>query len=403
MSFGSTAVVAAWSRYTRSIHGRKSRRRGDTGRVRATLIAAIVFGAACTPPAVTVSPSIAPSFAVSSAPTPSPTPPPSAGFADAPPGAVWPAVVLYTVTSDGIAHKVSSVGTTDIGRVCEGRTLAMLARADGAALLVRCISSGADEESFVIVDLARGNAKVLPAHPVSFFSVAWSPDGRSVAYFKLGDCPMPAPVCQTRAVVADTSTGAEREILSSDYHLSTELRWESDGLRMFQPECGDAGCFPPERVGTFRWDGTRFTKISDNRLIATDGVRFSLYEQVRSRTDPSDVRNVILRDGQTDRNLTAIGPVEYAIDLLDGGHSLAWRQEASGQVDGMLREYDATGQMIWDRNAKVYPPWTTRLGDAVVSGVLDGPSGMAAYIYDLRRNIRFIVPLPTTVFTAAKS
>ena len=284
--------------------------------------------------------------------------------------------MLYTVTSDGVAHSVSMAGTTDFGRVCEGRTLAVLARADRAALLVRFISSTTDEEAMAILDIASGRVTHLAVHPVSFFSIAWSPDGRSVAYFKLGDCPTPAPVCQTRAVVADTSTGAEREILSSDYHLSTELRWESGGLRMFQPECGDAGCFPPERVGTFRWDGTRFTKISENRLIATDGVRFSLYERVRSRTDLSDVRNVILRDGQTDRNLTAVGPVEYAIDLLGGGHSLAWRQEASGRVDGMLREYDATGQMIWDRNAKVYPPWTTRLGDAVVSGVLDGPSGV---------------------------
>src|SRR5438105_6414781 len=268
--------------------------------MRAKLLAAIVFTAACTPPAVVVSPSVAPSFDASSAPTRSPTPS-AAGFADAPPGADWPAVVLYTVTDDGIAHKISSAGTTNIGRACEGRALGMLARADGAAILVRCISANTDAESLVILDLVSGRATPLPAHPIASFSVAWSPDGRSVAYFKLGDCPMPAPVCQTRAVLADVATGAEREVLPTEYHLSTELRWDADGLRMFQPECGDAGCFSPERVGTFRWDGVRFNKISAERLVATDGVRFSLYERVRSRTDPSDVRNVILRDGRTDR------------------------------------------------------------------------------------------------------
>ena len=307
------------------------------------------------------------------------------------------------MTNDGIAHKVSAAGTTDLGRVCEGRALGMLARPDGAALLVRCIVAATDDEALAILDVATGRVTHLAAHPIRSFSLAWSPDGRAAAFFKLGDCPMPAPVCQTRAVIADVATGAEREILPSDYHLSTELRWEPDGLRMFQPECGDAGCFPPERVGTFRWDGARFIKISDQRLIATDGVRFSVYEHVRSHTDPSDVRNVILRDGQTERNLTAVGPVEYAIDLLGDGHTLAWREQYSGRVDGMLREYDTAGQILWDREAKLYPPLTTHIGDAVVSGILEGPSGMAAYVYDLRRVVRFIVPLPTTVFAAAKS
>jgi hypothetical protein len=371
--------------------------------VRRTLIVAIVIGVACTPPAVAVSPSITPSFAVSSAPTASPTPSAFAGFADAPSGADWPAVALYAVTNDGIAQKVSRAGTTDLGRVCEGRALGMLARADGAALLVRCISSTTSEEALAVLDLASGQVRHLAAHPISAFSLAWSPDGRSVAFFKLGDCPMPAPVCQTRAVVADTSTGGEREILPSDYHLGTQLTWAGDGLRMFQPECAEAGCFSPDRVGTFLWDGARFNKISDKRLIASDGARFSLYEQVRSLSDASAVRNVILRDGQTERNLTAVGPREYALDLLEGGHVLAWRpDDVSSQLDGNLREYNPKGQMLWDRRAKIYPPWTTHLEDVLVSGVLEGAPGMAAYLYDLRRGIRFIVPLPTTVFAAAK-
>jgi len=173
---------------------------------------------------------------------------------------------------------------------------------------------------------------------------------------------------------------------------------------MFQPECADAGCFPPERVGTFLWDGARFNKVSDMKLIASDGARFALYERVRSLTDTSAVRNVILGDGQTERNLTAVGPREYALDLLEGGHVLAWRpDEASSQLDGNLREYDPQGQVIWDRRAKIYPPWTTRVGDTLVSGILEGAPGMAAYVYDLRRGIRFIVPLPTTVFAVTTS
>ena len=372
--------------------------------MRAKLLAAIVFIAACTPPAVAVSPSVAPSFDASSAPTPSPTPS-AAGFADAPPGADWPAVVVYTVTNDGVAHEVSRAGTTDVGRVCEGPgALGMLARADGAAFLVRCIGSSTDEDALAILDVASGRVTHLGAHPMSSFSLAWSPDGRSVAFFKLGDCPMPAPVCQTRAVIADVSTGAEREILPSDYHLGTQLTWTNDGLRMFQPECAEAGCFPPERVGTFLWDGARFNKISDMRLIASDGARFSLSERLRSLTDPSAVRNVILRDGQTELNLTTVGPREYALDLLGGGHALVWRPDDVGsQLGGSLREYDPQGQVISNRAAKIYPPWTTRVGDALVSGIPERAPGMAAYLYDLRRLIRFVVPLPTTVFAAAKS
>ena len=58
---------------------------------------------------------------------------------------------MYTVTNDGVAHKVSRAGTTDVGRVCEGPgALGMLARADGAAFLVRCIGSSTDEDALAI-------------------------------------------------------------------------------------------------------------------------------------------------------------------------------------------------------------------------------------------------------------
>src|SRR5438046_4288220 len=187
--------------------------------MRAKLLAAIVFIAACTPPAVAASPSVAPSFDASSAPTPSPTPS-AAGFADAPPGADWPAVVVYTVTNDGVAHEVSRAGTTDVGRVCEGPgALGMLARADGAAFLVRCIGSSTDEDALAILDVASGRVTHLGAHPMSSFSLAWSPDGRSVAFFKLGDCTVPAPVCQNRAVIDVLSTGAARETAPRAYAM----------------------------------------------------------------------------------------------------------------------------------------------------------------------------------------
>src|SRR5205814_1591337 len=103
-----------------------------------------------TPRSARLSASVPPlvnTISLGSAPTPSPTPS-AAGFADAPPGADWPAVVVYTVTNDGVAHEVSRAGTTDVGRVCEGPgALGMLARADGAAFLVRCIGSSTDEDA----------------------------------------------------------------------------------------------------------------------------------------------------------------------------------------------------------------------------------------------------------------
>jgi hypothetical protein len=278
-----------------------------------------------------------------------------------------------------------------------------MARPDGAALIVRCVGASSDDDTLTLLDIASSRVTKLAARSIRSFSIAWSPDGLSLAYFKLGDCPMPAPVCQTRGIMSDVGTGAEREILSSDYHLGTQLTWTSTGLRMFQPECAEAGCFPPEQVGTFLWDGARFNKTSDMRLIASDGARFSLYERVRSLSDTSAVRNVILRDGRTERNLTAVGPREYALDLLDGGHALSWRpDDVGGELDGTLREYDPQGVVVWSRDAKIYPPWTTRIGETLVSGILEGAPGMAAYVYDLRRGIRFIVPLETTTFVAVK-
>jgi len=271
-------------------------------------------------------------------------------FADAPAGLEWPAVVLYTVTADGVAHRVQRTGTTDLGRVCESQPLGAIARSDGAAVLVRCAGPSLDVQQFSVVDLATGRITKLLSRSLSSFPVAWSPDGRSIAYLTLGDCP-PGPVCQTRGVIADAASMTEREILPSDYHLGTQLAWTSAGLQMFQPECAEAGCFPPERVGTFIWDGSRFNKVSDMRLIASDGARFSLYERVRSLADPSSTRNVILRDGQTDRNLTAVGPHEFAIDLLDAGHALAWRPDDADRAGlmGSLREYDPQGTMLWSR------------------------------------------------------
>jgi hypothetical protein len=182
-------------------------------------------------------------------------------------------VVSYTVTADGVAHRVARTATTDLPRVCDGQPLAAIARADGAALLVRCAAASSDEDAMAVLDLATSRVTKLASRSIRSFPAVCSPDSRSLAYFKPGACPRPAPVCQTRGLIADIGTGAEREILPSGYYLGTELAWTIGGLRLFQPECAEAGCFPPERVGTFLWDGTRFSKVSDLRLVASDGAR----------------------------------------------------------------------------------------------------------------------------------
>jgi len=369
------------------------------------LVALTLMVVACAPPGADLSATGSPSAIASLAPSasPSPTTSPSATtspFAEAAAGTEWPAVVVYTVTADGVAHRIDRTGTTDLPRICDGQPVGAIARADGEALLVRCDAVSSDEDAMAVLDLASGRVTRLASRPFRSFPVAWSPDGGSLAYFRLGNCPMPAPVCQTRGVIADVGTGAEREILPSDYHLGTELAWTSGGLRMFQPECAEAGCFPPERVGTFLWDGTRFNKVSDLRLVASDGAQFSLYERLRSLSDPSGVRNVILRDGQTEQNLTAVGPREFAIDLLGAGHALAWRPDDADTTGllGTLREYDPHARMLWNRPAKLYPRGAARIGDTVVSTGFDG----SIYLYDLQRVLRFAVPIASRVFAAVK-
>jgi hypothetical protein len=367
--------------------------------MRRLIVIAIVL-AACARPASGPSESASPVASPSPTPTATASPAAAAAFADAPGGTDWPAVVVYTVTADGTAHRVDRLGTTDLGRVCDRQPLGAIARADGAALLVRCASLTLDQDVLTVLDLVSGRATSLGSRPLTSWPVAWSPDGRSIAYFKFGTCEPTAPVCQTRALLADVTTGAEREILPSGYHFRAQLTWSAIGLRLFQPECAEAGCRPPDKAGTYLWDGTQFNKISDMRLIATDGARFSLYERLRSLTDPSGVRNVILRDGQAEKNLTAVGPREYAIDLLDAGHALAWRPEdgdATGLL-GTLREYDPQGQMLWSRPAKLLVPSAQRIGDAVVGGAFDG----SVYAYDLRRILRFVIPVGTSIFAAVK-
>src|SRR5437870_5627393 len=110
---------------------------------------------ACAPPGADLSatgspaaiaplaPSASPSLTTSPAATTSP-------FAEAAAGTEWPAVVVYTVTADGVAHRIDRTGTTDLPRICDGQPVGAIARADGGALLVRCDAVPSDEDAMAV-------------------------------------------------------------------------------------------------------------------------------------------------------------------------------------------------------------------------------------------------------------
>ncbi len=340
--------------------------------MRALLLGALLL-AACAPSATVATP--APSATSETiVPTPSPaasSPFPTATFS-VDPSAPWP-VVLYEGDGGIVRQRTESASTT-FARSC-AQPVRLEARPAG--LLEWCRSASQDSDELRLVSIADGRVTVLAADTVPSWSADVSPDGRQAAAFRLGDCPMPAPVCQTRAVLIDVVANTEREILPSGYHLGAMFAWNTLGLTLFQPECAEAGCVgPSDKSGTFVWDGSAFKKSSDLRFVARSG-DWTLLEQLRSF-------------GQEPRSVVISGPLGEK--ALSAGHALAI--SASGEtlvwVPGphLLIRYGSDGHVLWQAD--------------FVGSVLKmiGPDALLASsptntieLYDLRRMLRFT---PTT-------
>jgi hypothetical protein len=307
---------------------------------------------------------------------------PTATFAvDA--SAPWP-VVLYE--GEGfIVNQRTESATKELARPC-GPVARLEARPAG--ILAWCRVDSSDSSELRLISLPDGRVTVLASgiHPANWTADV-SPDGRSVAAFRKGDCP-PAPVCQTRAVLIDVATKAERVIIPNGYPLDATLEWTALGLTLFQPECSDGGCAGTgDRGGTFVWDGSAFKKWSDLRFVAKSGDWILLERLTSFGREP---RAVVIRGPQGEKELSA----GHALTISTTGETLVW-------VPGprLLTRLAPDGRVLWQADF-----------DGAVLKMI-GPDALLAWsptnkieLYDLKRTLRFAptTPIPSAVAGVAR-
>jgi hypothetical protein len=345
--------------------------------MRAVLLGALLL-AACIPPTstpATPTPSSPATVSFGATPTSVATQSavPTLTFAD---GASAPWTVVLYEGEGFIVRQRTESATKELARPC-GPVVRL--EAGQAGLLAWCSNAPADTNELRLISLPDGRVTVIASGAMpSNWPAAVSPDGRFAAAFRLGDCPVPAPVCQTRAVLVDLTSKTEREIVPSGYHLGSTLEWTALGLTFFQPECAEAGCVgDADKRGTFVWDGSAFKKWGDLRFVAKSG-DWTLLEQLKSFGQ--EPRAAVIRGPQGEKTLSA----GHALAISSTGETLVW-------IPGphLLMRFAPDGHVLWQAGF-----------DGAVRQVI-GPDALLSSspankleLYDLKRMLRF--PLDVT-------
>jgi hypothetical protein len=338
----------------------------------------IVFLSACTPlasPTPTVTPSTP---ATSSAAVPTV----SAG------NVLFPDLRLVAASSTGELYVLRNSQWVREAQVCPSGTATFSASivdfkvsADGRRAWFRCDAAGPPGEpihAFVYDFAGKAAREVTGASELGLGPI--SPDGRFVVLAALGDCPMPAPVCQSTRILVDLETQSRNVILPSAYWLSMEMRWTTFGLTYFMPECAPAGCTSPDKTGTFRWDGSQWTKISPYRLIDATATDRLLMESRRSLEVDQGAALVVERLGTSERVLTSSG-LELGLSLDDRG-ATTFRLTAPGATGTYVRYEDGRESAATPGNFSPY--LFTRAGDWIVSRD-SAPGGATLWAYSISR------------------
>jgi len=331
----------------------------------------------------TPSSAVSPSFGATPTFVASQTAVPTATFADGT-SASWP-VMLYEGEGFIVSQRTESA-KTELARPC-GPVSRLEARPAG--LLVWCNVGQSDFAELRLISIPDGRVTVLASSTRASWPADVSPDGRSVAAFRPGECVPGPPVCQTRAVLIDVASKTEREIIPSGYPLGATLEWNALGLTLFQPECAEAACAgPSDRSGTFIWDGSAFKKWSDLRFVATSGA-WTLLEQLHAfYVGP---RAVIVRGPQGEKALSA----GHALAITSNGETLVWRPGDSLAQRGMLLRLTPDGRVLWQ--AELVGSVLRMIGpDALLAS---SPSNKIE-IYDLKRMLRFAPTTPINYVVA---
>ena len=267
---------------------------------------------------------------------------------------------------------------------------------DGTIVVVQCFrpagsGSGLDDMATFAYETRTGAIRPLPPTQVNGIGPL-SFDGRVVVAQRRGDCPMPAPVCQTTWSLLDTRSGAWTELLPSDYWLDTEFRWLVTGLVYYRPMCASAGCVDEDKAGTFEHDSSTSKKISPDRLVDRDPKRDSwLFERdLRRSTGRITVRE---RVGGSETELTPAGVAkEYALAFVSD-RAFAWRPGAS-ETEGWIIEYQH-GREVRAAQATFGRYATALSGQLLVGFFLAGAPTWTAYVYDTATQKSRSVQLPS--------
>jgi len=278
--------------------------------------------------------------AVAAAPSGSPSPS-VAPSATASPVPAFPDIELLAGTAGGELMLYSGGAWTTIARICPGPSqngvTSLFVSADSRTVFVECFrpavaSTDPDARGGFVYDRVTKQARAVAG--VTAYGIGpLSPDGRSIVLAERGDCPMPAPVCQTKRSLLDLSTGQEQELLPSDYWLSTEFRWTDLGLVYFRPECADAGCTSAVNAGTFLFAAGKWTKFAQDRLVTSRGATYHVLERRRAisagERNPSKILDLtITATGRAERVLTPSSvDREFVVGLAGDGSVVAWRPD----------------------------------------------------------------------------
>lgn len=308
----------------------------------------------------------------------------------------FPQVDLIAATSGGELRVFRAGKWTVEAKICSDAVQAIDVAANRRTVIILCASqvSGASNpdarDAFRYDLVTKEKRAILGASTIGLGPI--SPDGRQVVMGAFGDCPMPAPVCQTKRTLLDLVTGSKVDILPSDYWLHMEMRWTARGLSYFLPECAEAGCPGPQKAGTYLWSGSTWTKLSSDRLVATNGRDHDVLERRRSLSDTEPLVVPVERVGATERVLSSSGGQEVALALADDGRIVTWRPDAAGGFDGVVVTYRDGREVRRSRAHFSYYVFGAA-GSWIVTGELSGAPSWKIYAYSVDQDaVATLVP-----------
>lgn len=322
------------------------------------------------------------------------TPPPSPTTGPAASTAAFPDLSLVAATSTGEIYVLRGGQWMREAQVCpdgvpvySGSVLDFQVAAGGGHAWFRCDTPGPPGQTMraFVYDFASKTAKEVFASNTEYSLGPISPDGRRVILALKGDCEPLAPVCRTKRVMLDVQTGERREILPDDYWAATEMRWTSFGLTYARAACWPAGCEPDQaKLGTFRWDGSTWKRISADRMIEERADSRMLLERRRALVEFEDVITVLERAGTAERVLTQLGVSEFALGL-DARGATTFRPDRAQGADGTFVRYEG-GREVSTVRGRFWQP-RARSGDWVLTVDYNTLTGTSLWAYSLSQGI----------------